>query len=78
MKFMCSLSLRQVLNGRSRQAVGCSRVGDATAKNCSSWLPTENLMAVDVKLGKGTFEAGVPKMLFQTQHYRIFGTKKYL
>jgi Tol biopolymer transport system component len=29
--------------------------------------PNKNLMAVDVNLGNGTFEAGVPKMLFQTR-----------
>jgi len=29
--------------------------------------PEKKLMAVDVNLGNGTFEAGVPKMLFQTR-----------
>ncbi len=32
-------------------------------------------MAVDVNLGNGTFEAGLPKMLFQTRSVGYFGPR---
>jgi eukaryotic-like serine/threonine-protein kinase len=37
--------------------------------------PNKNLMAVDVNLGKGTFEAGVPKALFQTRSIGYSGPR---
>ena len=37
--------------------------------------PNRRLMAVDVNLGEGTFEAGVPKMLFQTSSIGYVGPR---
>jgi Tol biopolymer transport system component len=39
--------------------------------------PNRNLMAVDVNLGKGTFEAGVPKILFPTRSIGYTGPRNY-
>jgi Tol biopolymer transport system component len=39
--------------------------------------PNRKLMGVDVNLGKGTFEAGVPKMLFQTSSIGYSGPRNY-
>ena len=39
--------------------------------------PDKKLMAVDVNLGNGTFEAGVPKMLFPTHSIGYFGPRNY-
>jgi hypothetical protein len=37
--------------------------------------PDRKLMAVDVNLGKGTLEAGVPKMLFPTSSLGYVGPR---